>query len=719
MVTYAPATRRDSVSINPETIDLEAALGLETGSIEAESGDAVPLGFGGFIILDFSPNVIVNSEGPDIRVVEITGAHVGQPWEVHPEEARVFASVDGERWIDIGIARKDTMLDLGDLSFARYIYIQDISNIDSFESAWANGFDVGAVEGAFCEERPLDPTAIPPTATATATSSPTITLPPATATVTASATRVPTIQPTPTATDTQLPTSTPTPTATITSSPTATVTITQTSTPTATSNPTSTITAFPTETATTTPIPPDTATAVEPTVEVSAPTETLTTTPSVSVVNTETPLSTTTITPLAATPDCAATTIVSFQPGMDHYGQPLLSAVSAQALGSADQQYVAIGIGGVLTLGLPPEMALNESGDDIRIVAKAITGTAAFIFASEDAQTWTSLGIATDTGSTTFDLNTLPQAQYIQIRDNSDMQQANGFTVDAVEAFNCITFATPVPTVVVAQETTKVAPTLPPLELLVIPDAMPLAAQATEPPFQIHNSQFDSNISQSGSGGAVVIGAETVIEGSVLLNNQAFEDGGAVSYTGGGLTLTGNCIAGNYEDSALEAATAAPPVVAGNNWWGATDGPGEVGSGDTVSANVTVVPATSPLTLQPNLPDCTELFVPQINSLTPANGAMSVTIDTPMQLVFDRPVSAGTGNITLHDTTGPVEALNVGSSAVTISNNTVILNFAANLTSNTDYHILIDRRALMDDTGEVDFPGIQDSTGWSFSTSVP
>ncbi|MEO1441350.1 MAG: hypothetical protein AAFV33_13190, partial [Chloroflexota bacterium] len=408
VVTYTPGTQKNGQTINPQMINLDAALGLETGGIADESGDAVPLGFGGSLILDFSPHVIVNSDGLDLRIVEKTEAHIGQPWETYPEEARVFASVDGERWTDIGIARKDTVLDLGGLPFARYIYIQDVSDINNFEPAWANAFDVGAVEGGTCENRPVatptvtasatlpptvtvtsSPTATAtvtqtPTSTATVTSSPTASqTPSATSTVTASPTLIPPVQPTAIATDTQTPT--------VISSLTATVTSTQTSTTTA--------TLLPTETTT----PLDTATVVQPELEASPTTETpvLTATPAATALNTATPL--------ANAVDCAATTVVSFQPGTDHYGSPMQPVVPEQALGRADQQYVTIGIGGVITLGLPPEMALNENGVDIRIVARPITGTAAFIFASEDAENWVSLGIAT--GSATFDLSALPRAQ--------------------------------------------------------------------------------------------------------------------------------------------------------------------------------------------------------------------------------------------------------------------------------------------------------------------
>ncbi|MEL6272953.1 MAG: hypothetical protein AAFR22_24315, partial [Chloroflexota bacterium] len=464
VVTYTPGIQKNGQTINPQAIDLDATLGLETGGIADESGDAVPLGFGGSLILDFSPQVIVNGEGLDVRIVEKTGAHVGQPWAVYPEEARVFASVDGERWTDIGIARKDTVLDLGDLPFARYIYIQDVSDINNFEPAWANAFDVGAVEGGTCENRPV----ATPTVAATAT------LPP---TATASETVTVTSSPTVTATVTQTPTST----ATVTSSPTATVTDTQTSTATVTDSPTATVT--------TTATPSDTATAVE----TSPPTETLIPTTSIPIsdADTATPTPMASATPLSNAVDCAATTVVSFQPGTDPYGNPMQSVVPENALGRADQQYVTIGVGGMITLGLPPEMALNENGVDIRIVARPVAGTAAFIFASEDAENWVSLGIAT--GSATFDLSALPRAQYIQIRDNSDTLQASGFSVDSVEAFACVTFATPIPSAIATP--VPGTATLPPpaavLELENIPQAFAGAASVTEPPFQILDSQFD------------------------------------------------------------------------------------------------------------------------------------------------------------------------------------------------------------------------------------
>ncbi|MEL6271446.1 MAG: Ig-like domain-containing protein, partial [Chloroflexota bacterium] len=198
-----------------------------------------------------------------------------------------------------------------------------------------------------------------------------------------------------------------------------------------------------------------------------------------------------------------------------------------------------------------------------------------------------------------------------------------------------------------------------------------------------------------------------------------------IVYTGGGLTLNGNCIAGNYANNAIEAAVASTPANASGNWWGAEDGPGGSGSGsgDTVSVNVTVSPAVAPLSL--SLPitsaiDCNEMFVPQIQAsgLVPANGAQNVEIDVVPAITFERSVLAGSGNITLYDTTDTiVEALDVTSSNVTITANTVSLTFSASLSNNTGYYIVVDRRALVDAASGTYHAGLTETTDWAFTVN--
>jgi hypothetical protein len=131
---------------------------------EPEYGD-VPgtffsLGFGGEMIVKFDAP-IVNGPGNDLLIVETTFGV--QTCETYPERVDVwvaqyideslFAPVQTEidvlalaDWVYLGQGCLDSEFDLGDLPYAQYVYMRDVSNPDDFaNSQTSDGYDINGL----------------------------------------------------------------------------------------------------------------------------------------------------------------------------------------------------------------------------------------------------------------------------------------------------------------------------------------------------------------------------------------------------------------------------------------------------------------------------------------------------------------------------------------------------------------------------------------------
>ncbi len=109
---------------------------------------------------------------------------------------------------------------------------------------------------------------------------------------------------------------------------------------------------------------------------------------------------------------------------------------------------------------------------------------------------------------------------------------------------------------------------------------------------------------------------------------------------------------------------------------------------------------------------------PTTQTLSPADDAEDVAVNTNLVITFNEPVVVGSGNISLYKTVGDVlvEAIVVGSGQVTgNATNTITVNPTADLQNGTQYYVRIDATAF-DDTSVNSFAGIVDSTTWSFTT---
>ncbi|SVE31325.1 uncharacterized protein METZ01_LOCUS484179, partial [marine metagenome] len=121
-----------------------------------------------------------------------------------------------------------------------------------------------------------------------------------------------------------------------------------------------------------------------------------------------------------------------------------------------------------------------------------------------------------------------------------------------------------------------------------------------------------------------------------------------------------------------------------------------------------------------NSPPSFDVFIGGTNS-TPANGATGVAVDTNIVLLFNLPISVGTGNITIHKAAdgSVVEAIPVTNGVVSEPNTArITLNPTADLAAGTSFYVNVDATAIDDQYGR-SFAGISNATTFTFTTEAP
>lgn len=111
-------------------------------------------------------------------------------------------------------------------------------------------------------------------------------------------------------------------------------------------------------------------------------------------------------------------------------------------------------------------------------------------------------------------------------------------------------------------------------------------------------------------------------------------------------------------------------------------------------------------------PDTT---APTISSLSPADDATGVALDSNLVATFSEPVAVGSGTVRLYAAGNPTPVQTFTPVAGDISGNVLTLNPAADLAAGTSYYVQIDTGAFTDASLN-NFAGISNTTTWSFST---
>lgn len=109
---------------------------------------------------------------------------------------------------------------------------------------------------------------------------------------------------------------------------------------------------------------------------------------------------------------------------------------------------------------------------------------------------------------------------------------------------------------------------------------------------------------------------------------------------------------------------------------------------------------------------------PMVDTLSPATGISGVLPGGNLVVTFDENIAIGTGNISIKNLDAPSQiTIPIGDAQVSVSGKVLTINPVADLTSNTNYEILISGTAI-DDTSGNSFAGI--ATGaWLFMTGAP
>ena len=142
IIAFEQGKKRNGKTISSQRSNGTNAIGMP------EQGDGynfVSLGFGGSITIALN-NVVVDQPGNDFILIETSFSDHGKDCSTYPETADVFVSLDGEQFVLVGQACKDTEFDISKagLTEINYVKIVDTSNPGNF-SGNADGFDVDGV----------------------------------------------------------------------------------------------------------------------------------------------------------------------------------------------------------------------------------------------------------------------------------------------------------------------------------------------------------------------------------------------------------------------------------------------------------------------------------------------------------------------------------------------------------------------------------------------
>ncbi|MFV1965145.1 MAG: cadherin-like domain-containing protein, partial [Pirellulaceae bacterium] len=110
-----------------------------------------------------------------------------------------------------------------------------------------------------------------------------------------------------------------------------------------------------------------------------------------------------------------------------------------------------------------------------------------------------------------------------------------------------------------------------------------------------------------------------------------------------------------------------------------------------------------------------------VSSLSPADDATDVALDSNLVVTFDESVLKGSGDIVLKTSSdnSVVETISVGSSRVTVSGRTVTIDPATALAEGVGYYVQVASGTFKDPSGN-DFVGFTDATTWNFmSRAIP
>ncbi len=146
-----------------------------------------------------------------------------------------------------------------------------------------------------------------------------------------------------------------------------------------------------------------------------------------------------------------------------------------------------------------------------------------------------------------------------------------------------------------------------------------------------------------------------------------------------------------------------------NDW--TFSGPNEL---DGCTSNATCASVFPSQTYTPGANDDDQ--EPTVTTSFPEDNEESVDVKTNLSITFNEGVKAGTGNITIADSTMLLHEIAMDSSIVSVSNETVTIALSESLPTDNWIFINIDSAAVLDLANNA-FAGVSDSTTWNFKTN--
>ncbi|RUT78376.1 endonuclease [Ancylomarina longa] len=114
----------------------------------------------------------------------------------------------------------------------------------------------------------------------------------------------------------------------------------------------------------------------------------------------------------------------------------------------------------------------------------------------------------------------------------------------------------------------------------------------------------------------------------------------------------------------------------------------------------------------------TTYIPPALVSFSPEDDSDNVSLDTDLEITFDKEVIAGNGSILVFNGDNKVMEILASDASVTYNSEQVTIDLPNDLETATEYNIQIDNNAFVSDMGAA-FEGISDATTWSFTTENP
>lgn len=128
-------------------------------------------------------------------------------------------------------------------------------------------------------------------------------------------------------------------------------------------------------------------------------------------------------------------------------------------------------------------------------------------------------------------------------------------------------------------------------------------------------------------------------------------------------------------------------------------------------------PPSQPLNPTPTPTPSGDTQAPRLTATSPANNSGGAPTNWIVTLTFDEAVKAGSGAVSIYGPNGLVSTISIADpNKISISGNTVSINFGKELNPGVNYHVTVDPGAIRDNAGN-NFAGIDSPTVLNFTTA--